>query len=311
MKQKQIVSSLEHKIFVVTGANSGIGFETTRILASRNATVIMACRNMKRGNAAMDKILEEYPKASLDLLELDLETSSGIDQFIDEFKIKYDELDVLINNAGLMDVPYEMTEDGIERVMAINYFGPFYLTSKLLPFLLRKKDSRIISTSSLMHRVGKIHFDDIHGEKKYNKVRQYAQSKLANLLFSYELQRIFERMNISMRSIACHPGYAVTNLQYAGNKEHSKLRYLAYKYIGNPIMGQSAEKGALSTVYASTEDIPGGSYVGPKLEFWGHPKVVKSNKRSRNAELAAKLWILSEKICDVSYSKILSETAIN
>lgn len=299
------IDGLESLNIVVTGANSGTGYETAKVLASKNAKVVMACRSLERGEKARDKILDAYPDAKLDLSELDLASLKSIDQFASKIVKKYDKLDILINNAGVMDMPYGKTEDGFEIHLGVNHLGHFALTRKLLGLLLKSPNSRVVTMSSIMHLAGKINFEDINSEKKFNKVKAYGQSKLANLLFAYELDRKLSKNGFSTTSVASHPGWARTNLQFAGNREGSKIRYYMYKFA-NPIMGQSAYMGALPQIYAAVStEVSSGQYIGPRFIARGRSKVVRSNKRSKNVDDAKRFWELSEKLTGVSYSDIL------
>ncbi|MCY3415019.1 MAG: SDR family NAD(P)-dependent oxidoreductase [Candidatus Heimdallarchaeota archaeon] len=289
------IGDLSSKVFIVTGANSGIGFETSKILSDHGAEVILAGRNKDRLLDAQKDIGQD----NTSILELDLASLDSIKTFVGKIRSQYDQIDVLINNAGLMDLPRMETENGFEMVMGINHFGTFALTIQLLPLILESKNSRVVTTSSLMHWVGNIKLDDINSNKHFSKTGVYAMSKLANLLFAFELDRRLE--NYSTKSIACHPGYARTELQFSTNKQYSKYKYYLYKFVGNPFLGQSAYRGALSTVYAATQDIPGGSYVGPRFLFRGDPRLVRSSKHANNKELGRELWYLSESLTKVNF----------
>ena len=298
------IGDLSSKNIIITGANSGTGFETAKVLAAKGATIIMACRSMERGERAKKEIHLINPKAKLDLIELDLASLSSIDKFVGKIKNGYDHLDVLINNAGVMDMPAGKTEDGFELHIGINHLGHFALTGKLLGMLLKTPNSRVVTMSSIMHYSGKINFEDIHFDKKFKKVKAYAQSKLANLLFTYELDRRLSKNGSSTSSGACHPGWSRTNLQFSGNREGSKLKYYLYK-IANPIMGQSAYMGALPQIYAATsKEVVSGQYTGPRFVARGRPKIVSSNKRSKSIEDANRLWELSEKLTAVDYKEL-------
>lgn len=292
--------NLQGKLAIVTGANSGTGFEITKAMASAGSKLIMACRSEERGNKAREKILDELPKAELELLILDLGSFNSIQKFAETILEKYDQLDYLFNNAGVMDQPYGTTEDGFELHFGINHLGHFALTGQLLPLLL-SSSSRIITMSSFMHRFGSIKLDDLNSEKKYRKVKAYSQSKLANLLFAFDLGRKLKRYGYKTMSIGTHPGWAATNLQFAGNQKGSKLRYWAYK-IANPIFAQSPRKGALPALFAAVdEQIQSGDYTGSRFMVWGSPKIAKPSKKTKDKTIAERLWKKSEELTGISY----------
>lgn len=292
------------KTAIITGANSGLGFEATKALAGKNALVIMACRNMEKAKHAKQRILEHHPNANLEIIQLDLANLESIKRFADTFKAKYDHLDYLFNNAGVMFLPFTKTKDGFELTFGVNHLGHFALTAHLLPVLLQTPNSRIITQSSLYAKRGKIEFDNLNAEKKYNKSKAYAQSKLANLLFAFELQRRLEQANASTISVASHPGYSNTNLQFAGPEmEKSKTRKTIMK-IANTLFAQSAAKGALPMLYAATApDVKGGEYFGPRglFQVWGHPKKIKPPKKALDTETARRLWEVSEQLTKTKY----------
>ncbi|MHA2231662.1 MAG: oxidoreductase, partial [Candidatus Hodarchaeales archaeon] len=208
------IPDLTGKTTIVTGANSGTGFQTSKILASKNTTVIMACRSLEKGAEAARTIQEEHLNASTKVMELDLADLSSVRSFAEEFKQNYTSLEILINNAGVMQTPSHKTADGFELQLGTNHLGHFALTGLLLEPLLQAKEARVVTMSSAAHSRGKIHFDNINLEKKYGRTKAYAQSKLANLLFAYELQRKFESKATSAISVGVHPGYTATNLQF-------------------------------------------------------------------------------------------------
>ena len=285
------------KIVIVTGANSGIGFETARALAKKNATVIMACRDAIKGKAAVSKIRCELPNAKVELMELDLSSQQSIRDFVSVFNKKYNSLHLLINNAGVMIPPYTKTVDGFELQFGTNHLGHFALTGLLLDVILNTENSRVVTVSSGAHRVGKIHFEDLNWENDYKAWEAYGQSKLANLLFTYELQRKLENMDSKTIAVAAHPGWTGTNLQ-----QHSGfIRFL------NPFFSQKQEQGALPTLYAATAmDVKGSDYYGPDgfQELKGYPKKVQSNDRSHDETVAAKLWTVSEELTEIRYETL-------
>lgn len=281
------------KITIITGANSGIGYDAARELAKKNATIIMACRNTAKGDNAAQTILDEYPQAKVEVMQLDLAGLDSVRSFAERFRMKYDHLDMLINNAGIMAVPYGVTADGFESQFGTNHLGHFALTGLLLDLLLSTQGSRVVTISSTGHRVGKIDFDDLNSEKSYSKWGAYGQSKLANLLFAYELQRRLAATGSSTISIAAHPGYTATNLQSG----------TFFKFL-NPIFGQDQEMGALPTLYAATSpEVNGCDYIGPDgfMEQRGYPKKVHSNGDSHDEAIARKLWQVSEELTGVKF----------
>jgi len=243
------------KVVIVTGANSGIGFEASRALAGRGATVVMACRSLDKGEAAARQIRGEYPEAQLDLKQIDLADLSSVRAFAEDFLAEYERLDILINNAGVMATPYRKTVDGFELQFGANHLGHFALTGLLIELLKKTPESRIVTVSSYAHFIGRINFNDLGSEKSYQKWLAYGQSKLANVLFGYELQRRSARNGGNPISVVVHPGYAATNLQHT----------TTFFQMLNPIMAQSQEMGALPTLYAATSpEIQGGEYIGPE-----------------------------------------------
>ena len=295
------------KVAIVTGANSGLGFETTRGLARKNATVIMACRDLKKGDAALEKIRREFPDAKVELMKLDLADLDSVRQFAENFKQHYSRLDLLINNAGIMAIPFRQTKQGFEMQFGTNHLGHFALTGLLLPLMLETPGGpRVVTTSSGMHMLGDLNFADLNWSKGYTPYKAYGRSKLANLLFTYELQRRLDAQSEKVLSVASHPGYAATNLQTARAIMEGKPFNEKMALLGNRLFAQSAEMGALPTLYAATApEVKGGQYFGPGglVGMRGYPKVVGSSKKSQNPELAAKLWAVSEEFTGVNYSK--------
>lgn len=299
------IPDLSGKTVVVTGGNSGIGYEAAVQFAAKGANTILACRDPKKASAAAEAILESHPDAGVGTMELDLASLASVESFAEAFRGGNDRLDILANNAGVMALPRRTTSDGFEMQLGTNHFGHFALTGQLLDLLLKTPDARVVTVSSTFHKPGKINFDDLDGERSYFKWTAYAQSKLANLLFAYELQRRSEANRASLVSVGCHPGYASTNLQLAGPKmQGSSVSESAWGWINN-IFAQSAEMGALPTLRAATDpDVAGGDYIGPSQmgEMWGPPIKVKSTSRSHDEEVAKKLWAISEDRTGVQYN---------
>ena len=303
MKQKwkfEDIPDQSGKTIIVTGGNSGIGFEAVKSLSAKGAKTILACRNVEKGKFAKRQILEEYPNAQIDVMNLDLADLKSIHSFAINFDKKYVKLDVLLNNAGII-CPYKKTKDGFEMQVGTNHLGHFALTGLLLQFLKNTKGSRVVNVSSLAHNFGKTNFDNFMFENGgYSIMKAYGNTKLYNLLFTYELQRKFEKFKIGCIAIATHPGVSKSNLSRHVTKK------LLYK-IGmgvSTIITQNASMGALPEIMASTDPhVKGGEYFGPGgfKEWRGHPIKVKSNEASHNLEDAQKLWEVSEKLTMVNY----------
>lgn len=294
---------------IVTGGNSGIGLEAARVLVRKRASVVLACRNPEKTKAAADALRREAPQAAVETFALDLADLESVRAFARAFSATHSRLDLLVNNAGVMAIPRRETANGFEMQIGTNHLGHFALTGLLLERLLGTPGARVVNVSSGAHRAGRIRFDDLHGERSYGRWAAYGQSKLANLLFSYELQRRLEARRLTQISVACHPGYAATDLQFvAARMDGSRLFALA-SAIGNRILAQSAADGALPTVYAAlSPDVRGGEYYGPDgfAEMWGAPRKVASNARSRSEEDASRLWELSEALTGVRFGALLA-----
>jgi len=293
---------------LVTGANSGLGFEATKAFADNGATVIMACRRTDRGEQAATDIRNSIGDtgATLNVRQCDLASLDSIDSFATGVERDYDAIDVLCNNAGVMAIPRQETEDGFEKQLGVNHLGHFALTGHLLELLVETDtESRIVTHSSGAHETGEIDFDDLHREQSYGKWAAYGQSKLANLLFAYELQRRLEAAGITETlSVACHPGYAATNLQYRGPQQAGSTVRLGMMKAVNAVFGQSAERGALPMLYAATApDVQGGDYYGPGgfMDMRGAPEKQSSNEASYDERDAERLWNRSEELCEVAY----------
>jgi NAD(P)-dependent dehydrogenase (short-subunit alcohol dehydrogenase family) len=293
-------------VFVVTGANSGLGFAATKGLASNNATVVMACRNEDKAETAANKIREEVPSATLNIIQLDLASLDSIKQFADEFKERYDRLDGLLNNAGIMQPPYATTEDGFELQIGVNHFGHFALTGRLLDTIKSTSDARVVVQSSFAHEMTDgINFNDINNEENYSRTGAYAQSKLANLLFAFELDRKFKEHEIDAKALGVHPGYTATNLQSTGpGMDGWSIWSILYKFT-NLVFAQSEEMGALPLLYGAVgPDVQGGDYIGPGgfREAWGYPAQVEANDNAHDRDAAERLWEISEELTGVTYN---------
>jgi NAD(P)-dependent dehydrogenase (short-subunit alcohol dehydrogenase family) len=286
------------RLAIVTGANSGLGRSTAWELARAGATVIVACRNTAKGDEAATQIRQDVPDADLRVEQLDLADLDSVRSFADG--LAEARVDLLINNAGVMAPPRRLTKDGFESQFGTNHLGHFALTGLLLPRLLATAEPRVVTVSSPAHRIGRIRFGDLEGERHYQNWLWYGQSKLANLMFCFELQRRTTEAGVPLKSMAAHPGYARTNLQFAAPPWYEQL----VMRVTNPILGQSAEMGALPSLYAATvPGLPGGSFVGPDgfLEQRGHPHVVTAAGRAYDEDAWRRLWEVSEELTGVHY----------
>lgn len=296
------ISNLSGKTIIVTGGNSGLGFESVKVFAGKGAEVIMACRSLEKGGKAKTEILKNIPEGKIEVAELDLADLNSVHRFVKNFQQNHSRLDVLLNNAGIMTTPYFKTKDGFEGQLGTNHLGHFALTGLLLPVLEKTPKSRVVNVSSMAHKQGKMDFDNLLFEngKGYSPMKSYGRSKLANLLFTYELQRFFERNKTDCISVAAHPGVSQTDLfRYLDEKWYFRLVGPAFKAIS-----QEGKMGALPQVRASVDPhVKGGEYYGPNgfMELKGYPVKVQSNSRSHNEEDAKKLWEVSEKLTGVKF----------
>jgi len=287
--------SQQGKMVIVTGSNSGIGFESALQLAKKDMMVILACRSLDATVRAKNDILQIHPTAQVVPMKLDLSSLNDVRRFADEFQNQFNRLDLLINNAGIMMSPYKETEDGFENQLATNFIGHFALTGLLMKLLLNTPDSRVITLSSLSYKWAPINFSDLHFKNGYNKKKAYGQSKRACLVFAYELNRRLSSTSNSTISLAAHPGLSKTNLD----------RYFPaiIRPLGNLFL-QSPKKGALPVLYAALEkDLKGGEYIGPNgfQEMRGFPKIVDSDEATKDTEIAKKLWSATEEMTGVYF----------
>ena len=270
---------------IVTGANSGLGAVTARELAAKGAKIVMAVRNTEKGEAAAQQITGQ-----VEVRQLDLQDLSSVRQFADGV----DKADILINNAGIMAAPYALTVDGFESQIGTNHLGHFALTNLLLP----KLTDRVVTVSSMAHWLGRINFDDLNWKsRRYSPWLAYSQSKLANLLFTSELQRRLEAAGSPLRALAAHPGYSHTNLQGAsGRKLGDALMSAATRVVAT-----NADFGARQTLYAASQDLPGNTFVGPRFGYIGRTQPVGRSRRARDAATATALWELSEQLTGTKF----------
>ncbi|KAA1429392.1 oxidoreductase [Nocardioides antri] len=282
--------------FVITGANSGVGFHAARILGSRGATLVLACRNLEKGEEAARQV-PGHDAGRVVVRRLDVSDLSSVRAFAESLLDEVDGIDVLVNNAGVLGAPFGLTVDGVETHFATNHLGHFALTNLLLP---RIRD-RVVVTSSREHRGGSdLDLEDLAWERRrYRAFAAYSQSKLANLLFMSELQRRLSAAGSDVRAVGAHPGASSTNI--TGGSGHPVLTWIGYH--GQRLVSMPAWRGALNTVYAATMDIPGDTYIGPhgRLELHGWPAPARRSKASQDADLARRLWEVSEKLSGVTF----------
>jgi NAD(P)-dependent dehydrogenase (short-subunit alcohol dehydrogenase family) len=299
------IGDLTGRVALVTGANSGIGFETTRALAEHGAHVVMACRDESKARRAHDDLDTLLERSSLEVLSLDLADLGSVRDAAASFLARHARLDLLVNNAGIMGAPHRMTADGFELHMATNHLGHFALTGLLLDRIVTTERSRIVSVTSQAHRMGRLRADDVAGARPVNPWVAYGTSKLANLLFVAELQRRLAGARLRTVAVAAHPGWTRSNLagtgaQLKGGRVRRKLAHAA-----GTTLGQATAAGALPVLCAATSSsVHGGQYVGPSglLELSGPPRVVIPSRHARDPLAAAALWSASEQLTDVTYS---------
>lgn len=293
------IPDLSGKIIIVTGGNSGLGYESVKTFAQKGAHVILACRSTEKGETAKKKM--GNINGHIDVMKLDLQDFASIENFAKNFKEKHNKLDVLLNNAGVMTTPYFTTKDGLEGQMGTNHFGHFALTAHLFEIIKKTPNSRVVNVSSTGHKAGKMDFENLlfEGGKGYGRMKAYGRSKLSNLLFTYELQRRLETSGINSISLASHPGGTKTNLdRHINNKWWFKI---LYPFVKGMMMEQ--EQGALSQIRASVDpNVKGGDYYGPHKGMKGWPVKVESNSASHNKEDAKKLWSISEEITGITFN---------
>ena len=286
--------------FVVTGANSGLGFETARQLAAHGAKVVLAGRSEVKGLDAVDRVKAASPEALVEFRMLDLADLDSVRAFAAAVTSDPITVDVLVNNAGVMFPPRALTRQGFESQFATNHLGHFALTGLLFETIRRGRDARVVTVTSLEHRGGSIHFDDLTGERSYSPRAFYQQSKFANVLFGLELDRRVRAAGIPVRSVLAHPGWADTNLQSSGPTGVMKK----LMRVGNRLLAQSAEMGALSELYAASDPAAeSGRFYGPGgfAELRGHPTEVQPAASAKNEETARRLWELSEELTGVTF----------
>jgi NAD(P)-dependent dehydrogenase (short-subunit alcohol dehydrogenase family) len=300
---KENIPSQQGKTILITGASSGIGLEAAKVLSEKGAKIILPVRNLEKGKNAEQEIKQHFKSADIELMKMDISDLDSVRLFADEFKKKHGKLDLLLNNAGIMWTPQkEISKQGQELQFATNHLGHFLLTGLLMPLLKSTPNSRVITQSSILHKKGQgqnfepnIYFDDLNFSASFDTKKAYAQSKLANLLFTYELDRKFKTANINSIAVAAHPGYTATNLQ-------KDLGFMMK--VMNVLLAQKVNIGALPILRAATEpNLKGTEFFGPTKmnEMKGYPELVRSSETSYNSHLAKKLWEVSEKLTNFKY----------
>ncbi len=294
------IASQKGRIAIVTGANNGVGFETSLGLAQVGFKVVMACRNLNKAAAAQSKIKQVLPHADLDILQLDLSQLSSVRNFVQQFSERYQQLDVLVNNAGVMTTSAQKNAEGIELQFATNHIGHFVLSSLLMDFMPDSSRSRIISLSSVAHKQARIHFGDIECKNVKGFGAAYGQSKLACLMFGDELNRRLRKAGKNIRSLSVHPGISDTGLF----DEMSWIQSALFKILG-PFLSHSNTKAALPALCAALlDEAQGGDYLGPTgaFEFKGKPGRVKRSEYAKDEQIATDLWDLSEKLSGIQFT---------
>jgi NAD(P)-dependent dehydrogenase (short-subunit alcohol dehydrogenase family) len=297
----EFIGDLRGKKIIITGSTHGIGFEAARVLATKGAEVILAVRNSQKGERALEKIISLNGSIKAAVMQVDLTDLDSVKRFASGYSSRFERLDVLINNAGVMIPPHGRTKHGFELQFGTNHLGHFALTAHLLPVLASTPLSRVVTVSSIAARNARIDFNNLDGSKGYNPMKFYRQSKLANLLFAIELQNRLERAALSTISVACHPGISATNLLSRGTgRETGKIMMALMGLVAQP-----ADRGALPTLYAATNpDLHGGEFIGPDGpgNHKGYPVLTNDVSRLYNPDLSEKLWEVSESLTGVKYS---------
>jgi NAD(P)-dependent dehydrogenase (short-subunit alcohol dehydrogenase family) len=289
---------------LITGANSGLGLRSAEALAAAGARVLLACRNAEKAAAALDTVKAVATGMPPEVVSLDLADLDSVRACAKQVLADVEQLDVLMNNAGVMAIPLRRTAQGFEAQLGTNHLGHFALTGLLLPALLRADAARVVNTSSQAHRIGKMRGDDLNWEKRYSKWGAYGQSKLANLLFTFELDRRAKLAGTSVVSVAAHPGYAATHLQAVGPEMSGNSIMGRVMNMANGVVAQSDSMGALPQLFGATSrTVKGGEYFGPDglFESRGYPTSVKASSAANDTASAERLWNRSEELTGVSF----------
>ena len=303
------IPSQEGRIVFITGSNSGLGFDTAKSLLDKGATVVLGCRTLEKAERARQQLRDSTDCGKIDVLEIDLADLEKVNQAADQIVVKYKKLDLLINNAGVMAPPHIFTKQGFELQFAVNHLSHMALTLKLLPLLAEQLGGRVVTVSSGAQYMGKINWDDLQGEKKYDRWSSYSQSKLANVMFALELSQRLKGVNIAVASFSAHPGLARTNLQATSVKANGSWQEaMAYKLMA-PIF-QSSHMGSLPQLFAATDlNAKNGEQYGPRFNFRGHPKLCRVAPLALSCEHRKRLWEVSDQLIgdfvDISGGKTL------
>ncbi len=301
---QQDIPDLTGKVVVITGANSGLGFESAKELARNGARVVMTARNLEKGERAQADILQELPDADLDLIQLDVGSLDSVRTFATKIKEKYDRLDILLNNAGLMAIPRQETADGFEMQLGVNHLGHFALTGLLLDVITKTPNARIHNVSSTANFMGEINFDDLMGEESYSRWGAYGQSKLANVFFTFELQKRLSAAGFDTMANVSHPGLVIGNLQ-ANSMEQSGTWYegIAYQFT-RLFLARDISKGVQPMLFAMTSpDAKGSALYGPQyIHHLGPVAEVKANDAAYDAEKLKRFWEISEELTGITYN---------
>lgn len=284
---------LDGKLAVVTGANSGLGLQTSRAFAQLGARVILACRSPEKAQAALDDLRRRVPGADVEALALDLASLTSVRAAAASLH-EGPRIDILVNNGGVMALPHRKTADGFEMQLGTNHLGHFALTGGVYDHFAER--ARVVTISSTMHRAGRMRWDDLDGERGFETWQWYGQSKLANLLFTFGLNRRLRARGSSVAAVAAHPGYAATNLQHAGPTMEGSRWKAAMMTVGNTLFAQSDERGAWPQIHASVAtEVEGGQYWGPAVvETWGAPRLSSVSASARNEADQDRLWAVSQ-----------------
>ncbi|MBI1297605.1 SDR family NAD(P)-dependent oxidoreductase [bacterium] len=298
------IPSLAGKVVVITGANSGLGFECAKTLTAKGATVVMTARNIRKGEDAYKEILNDQPNAMLDLMKLDVGDLSSVHAFVAAFENKYNRLDILLNNAGVMAIPRQETPDGFEMQLGVNHLGHFALTGLLLDVITKTPNARIHNVSSSANYTGTINFDDLMGKQTYSRWGAYGQSKLANIFFTFELQKRLKAAGHDTITNVSHPGVVVGNLQ-ANSVQQSGTVFEGFLYrLMGPILAQNITMGVLPMLYGMiAKEATGGVFYGPRtFNMRGYPTETKANKEAYNADALRRFWDTSEQLTGVTFN---------
>lgn len=302
--RKDLATDVTGKTILVTGGNSGIGLAAAKEFARRGAHVVIGCRNPQKATAALDEIRAEVPGAHVESMSIDLASLASVRRFVEEWKERGLSLDILVNNAGVMALPFGLTEDGYERQFATNHLGHFALTAGLLPIIEKSPIGRVVVISSIAQYFGKMRFDSINDEKTYSPQGAYSQSKLANTLFAFELDRRLKAKGSHVKCVMAHPGYAATNIQISGPQEEGNKFKVFIMKLGNDLIGNPPEYGCRPTIRAALDStLKGGEFIGPRglLTLYGQPGILLAGPQAYNREDARTLWEVSEEMANTPF----------